>query len=335
MEILALISAGIIAAAILGYVLLDGFDLGTGILFPFAPDGRSRNIMMNSVAPVWDGNETWLVLGGGGLMVFFPLVYSIALPAFYIPVMLMLFALIFRGVAFEFRHQADTSTHLWSASFFGGSLIAAFMQGVLVGALVQGVHVDGLHYAGGMFDWLSPFTVLTGLGTVVGYGLLGATWVILKTEGDLQAWARRAALVLAGGVLIAMAAVSVLTPFLRPAIADRWFSGINLVFLFPIPVITALLAAWLFYVILSGRELAPFVSSIGLFVLGFAGIGISLYPHIIPPDITIYDAIAPRSSVIFAMVGVALVLPMVLGYTWYAYSVFRGKATEHGGYGGE
>ncbi|MEP2283026.1 MAG: cytochrome d ubiquinol oxidase subunit II, partial [Nitratireductor sp.] len=200
MEILSLISAGIIAAAILGYVLLDGFDLGTGILFPFAPDGRSRNIMMNSVAPVWDGNETWLVLGGGGLMVFFPLVYSIALSAFYIPVMLMLFALIFRGVAFEFRHQADTSTHLWSASFFGGSLIAAFMQGVLVGALVQGVRVDGLHYAGGMFDWLSPFTVLTGLGTVVGYGLLGATWLILKTEGDLQAWARRAALVLAGGV---------------------------------------------------------------------------------------------------------------------------------------
>ncbi len=332
METLAIISGGIIGAAILMYVVLDGFDLGVGILFPFAPGEKARDTMINSVAPIWDGNETWLILGGGGLLVFFPAAYSIALPAFYIPVMAMLFALIFRGVTFEFRHQAHTSTHLWNRSFFWGSLIAAFMQGVLLGALVQGVEVENLRYTGGMFDWLTPFSILTGIGVVMGYGLLGATWVIYKTEGEIQEWAHRAAIVMGSGMLVAMAAVSVMTPLLRPAIADRWFGGVNLLYLSPIPLLTFALAVTLFWSILSRRELLPFLSAIGLFILGLAGIAISLYPNIIPPSVTVWDAVAPRSSVIFAMVGVAVVLPMVLIYTVYAYSVFHGKASAEGGY---
>ncbi|MEQ8266437.1 MAG: cytochrome d ubiquinol oxidase subunit II [Parvibaculum sp.] len=332
METLAIVSAGVIAFAILMYVVLDGFDLGIGILFPFAPDEDARNAMINSVAPVWDGNETWLVLGGGGLLVFFPTAYAIALPAFYLPIMAMLFALIFRGVTFEFRHSAHTSIHLWNRSFFWGSLIAAFMQGVMLGSLVQGVHVEGLRYAGGMFDWLTPFSVLTGIGTVVGYGLLGATWAVYKTAGEVQDWARKAAIILGGGMLIAMGAVSVMTPLLRPAIAERWFGGINLVYFAPVPLLTLALAVWLFWSLFAKRELAPFLSAIGLFVLGFFGIAISLYPNIIPPSVTVWDVVAPESTIVFALIGVAVVLPMVLLYTVYAYSVFHGKASEHGGY---
>ncbi len=246
--------------------------------------------------------------------------------------MAMLFALIFRGVTFEFRHTAHTSVHLWNRSFFFGSLTAAFMQGVLLGSLVQGVHVENLRYAGGMFDWLTPFSILTGIGVVAGYGLLGATWTIYKTEGEVQNWARKAAIMLGGGTLVAMGAVSVMTPLLRPAIAERWFGGINLLYFAPVPFLTLAVAAWLFVSILARRELAPFLSSIGLFILGFGGLAISLYPNIIPPSVAVWDVVAPRSSVVFALVGVAIVLPMVLLYTVYAYSVFHGKASEHGGY---
>ncbi|MCF8470631.1 MAG: cytochrome d ubiquinol oxidase subunit II [Parvibaculum sp.] len=332
MESLAILSGAIIGVAILMYVVLDGFDLGVGILFPFAPDEKARHIMINSVAPVWDGNETWLILGGGGLLVFFPTAYAIALPAFYLPIMAMLFALIFRGVTFEFRHTAHTSVHLWNRSFFFGSLIAAFMQGVLLGSLVQGVHVETLRYSGGMFDWLTPFSNLTGIGVVAGYALLGATWVTYKSEGEVQAWARKAAVVMGGGTLVAMGAVSVMTPLLRPAIAERWFGGVNLLYFAPVPLLTLALAAWLFYSIFAKRELAPFLSSVGLFILGFGGIAISLYPNIIPPSVAVWDVVAPHSSIVFALVGVAVVLPMVLLYTVYAYSVFHGKASEHGGY---
>lgn len=332
METLAFISAGVIAFAILMYVVLDGFDLGVGILFPFAPGEAARDSMINSIAPVWDGNETWLVLGGGGLFVFFPLAYSIALPAFYIPIMAMLFALIFRGVTFEFRHQSHTSTGLWNRAFFWGSLIAAFAQGVLLGALVQGVHVEGLRYAGGMFDWLTPFSVLTGIGVVAGYGLLGATWTIYKTGGDVQNWARRAAVVLGGGTLVAMAAVSVVTPLLRPLIAERWFGGVNILYFAPVPILTAAMFVGLFWSIFAKRELMPFLFAIALFILGLFGLAISLYPNIIPPSLTIWEAVAPESSVVFSLIGVGAVLPMVLLYTIYAYSVFHGKVDAEGGY---
>ncbi|MBI1260708.1 MAG: cytochrome d ubiquinol oxidase subunit II [Rhizobiales bacterium] len=329
---LALIAAIAIAAGILIYIVLDGFDLGVGILFPFAPDDRSRDMMMNSVAPVWDGNETWLILGGGGLLVFFPLAYSIVLPAFYMPIMSLLFALIFRGVAFEFRHSAHTSQHIWDKAFFWGSLIAAFSQGVLVGALVQGITVVDGRFAGGMFDWLTPFSLLTGLGVVVGYGLQGSTWLVMKTENEMQDWARRAAVMLGGGLLIVLGAVSILTPLLRPAIAERWFGGINILFVAPVPLLTLCFAGLLYYGLFTKREVMPFIASIALFVLAFAGLGISLFPHIVPPSVTIWDAAAPPSSMIFALIGVAITLPMVLGYTVYAYSVFKGKVSAEGGY---
>lgn len=329
---LVIVSGGVIAAAILMYVVLDGFDLGVGILFPFAPDDRARSIMMNSIAPVWDGNETWLILGGGGLLVFFPLAYSIALPAFYLPVMALLFALIFRGVAFEFRHSAHTSKYIWDRAFFGGSLAAAFIQGVLAGALIQGVTIENGHFAGGIFDWLSAFSILTGLGAVSGYGLLGATWLVIKTEDSVQAWARRAAMVLGGGMLIAMLAVSILTPLLQPLIAERWFGGLNALYLAPVPLTALIVAGLLYYALIAEREILPFLCAIGLFLLSYAGLGISMWPNIIPPSLSIWDAAAPRSSLVFALIGVAITLPMVLFYTWYAYRVFSGKASEHGGY---
>lgn len=332
---LPLIAAGVIALGILFYVVLDGFDLGVGILFPFAPDHTARSTMMNSVAPVWDGNETWLVLGGGGLMVFFPMAYAIVLPAFYLPIMGLLFALIFRGVSFEFRHSAHTSKHIWDRAFFGGSVMSAFMQGLLLGGLIQGVKVEKDIFAGGLFDWLSPFSVLTGLGVVFGYALLGATWLVLKTEGETQSWARRAAMVVGGGVIVAMGAVSVLTPLMSPAIQERWFDGAQVLFLAPVPILTLGAIVALYWALVSGRERLPFVFAISLFLLGYLGLGISLWPHIVPPFVTIEEAAAPDKTIIFALIGVAITLPMILFYTWYAYSVFRGKAGSHGGYGDE
>jgi len=330
---LVVISAVIIAVGILMYALLDGFDLGIGILFPYAPTEEDRSTMMNSVAPVWDGNETWLILGGGGLLVFFPTAYAIVLPAFYIPVFAMLFALIFRGVAFEFRHSARTSRGIWNNAFHYGSLIAAFSQGVLLGALIEGVVVVDNKFAGGMFDWLSAFSLLTGVGVVAAYGLSGACWLIYKTEGELQSWARGAAIVMGGAMMIIFGAISVLTPLIRPAISDRWFEGLNPLFLFPIPALALLVAAFLAYAILSRKEIAPLLSTYALFVLAYIGFGVSLWPDIIPPSVTIWDAAAPRPSLIFSLVGVVIVLPMVLGYTVYAYSVFRGKTGPDEAYG--
>ncbi|MDE1174811.1 MAG: cytochrome d ubiquinol oxidase subunit II [Parvibaculaceae bacterium] len=332
MELLTLISAAAIAFAILMYVMLDGFDLGVGILFPFAPDDRARSTIMNSVAPIWDGNETWLILGGGGLLVLFPLAYSIALPAFYIPLFTMLLALIFRGVSFEFRHSAHTSIHIWNRAFFGGSLVAAFMQGILVGGVVQGVTVANDRFAGGVFDWFTPFTVLTGLGVVAAYTLLGATWLVMKTQGELADWARRIGVAMGGAMLILLGAISVITPAMHPEIADRWFAGLNPLYVLPVPLLAVLLAAALFYGLLSGKERLPFFCALGLFICAFAGFGISMYPNLLPPSVTIFNAIAPRSSVVFSLIGIAISMPMVLFYTVYAYSVFRGKVGTEGGY---
>ncbi len=332
---LPLIAAGVIALGILFYVVLDGFDLGVGILFPFAPDDTARSTMMNSVAPVWDGNETWLVLGGGGLMVFFPTAYAIVLPAFYMPIMGLLFALIFRGVAFEFRHGAATSKYIWDRAFFGGSIFSAFMQGVLLGGLVQGVHVEKARFVGGLLDWLTPFSILTGIGVVFGYSLLGATWLVLKTEHRTQIWARRAAMVTGGGVIVAMGAVSIITPLMSPGIADRWFGGPQILFFAPVPLLTIATVAALYWALIAGRERLPFVFAILLFLLGYLGLGISLWPHIVPPSLTFREAAAPDATIGFALIGVAFTLPMILFYTWYAYTVFRGKATEHGGYSDE
>ncbi|WP_275788493.1 cytochrome d ubiquinol oxidase subunit II [Pararhizobium gei] len=329
---LPFIWAGIIAFAVLAYVILDGFDLGIGILFPFFPEKRDRDVMMNSVAPVWDGNETWLVLGGGGLMAVFPLAYATILPALYAPIIAMLLGLIFRGVAFEYRWRTKRGEFLWNWSFAGGSVLAGFSQGVALGALVQGIPVVNRAYAGAWWDWLTPFSVATGLAVVIGYGLLGATWLVMKTSGDLNERARRIALRACFATVAAMGVVSLWTPFLEPQYLQRWFSWPTAVF----SVIVPLLVVGCIILLLTGirdkRDTMPFLAALGLFILGYAGIGISFYPFIVPPSVTIWDAAAPDSSLAFLLAGAVVLVPVILIYTGYAYWVFRGKIDPEEGY---
>ena len=329
---LSFIWAGIIAFAVLTYVVLDGFDLGVGILFPFADGEREKDTMMNSVAPIWDGNETWLVLGGGGLFAVFPLAYAVIMPALYMPIILMLLALVFRGVAFEYRWRTARWKPVWDLAFFGGSLVAAFMQGIALGALVQGIKFADRAYAGGWWDWLSVFSILTGFAVVVGYALLGATWLILKTEGPLQRQMQRYAWWLGAGTLAFIGIVSVLTPFQDPVYFERWFNlpGSVLSVLMPGAVLAA---SWaLFTGLNAGKDAQPFLASLALFVLCFIGIGISFYPNIVPPGLTIAAAAAPDKSLRFALVGTVVLVPIILGYTAYAYWVFRGKIDPSEGY---
>lgn len=329
---LSFIWAGIIAFAVLTYVILDGFDLGVGILFPFAKNERDKATMMNSIAPIWDGNETWLVLGGGGLFAVFPLAYAIIMPALYMPIILMLLALIFRGVAFEYRWRTKRWKPVWDVAFFGGSLVAAFMQGIALGALVQGITVADRAYAGGWWDWLSAFSILTGCAVVVGYALLGSTWIILKTEGKLQAQMQSYAWWLAAGTLGFIGIVSILTPFQDAEYFQRWFSLPGSVFSVIMPA-ALLLTAWALFTGLKARKDAqPFLAALSLFVLCFIGIGISFYPNIAPPSLTIAEAAAPDESLWFALVGTVVLVPMILAYTAYAYWVFRGKIDPDEGY---
>lgn len=322
---LPFIWAAVIAFAVLAYVVLDGFDLGVGILFPFFPQREHRDLMMNSVAPVWDGNETWLVLGGGGLLAAFPLAYAIVMPALYAPIILMLLALIFRGVAFEFRWKTERGRPLWDWAFALGSIFAAFAQGLALGALVQGIPVIGRAYAGGWWDWLTAFSILTAIALAFGYALLGATWLVLKTDGEVQARAREFARIAGVATISFIAAVSLWTPFLAPLYMSRWFSFPQIVYTAPVP----LLVAGCFYGLLrglaEGRELLPFLASLGLFVLSFIGLGISFYPYIVPPSISIWDAAAPPESQLFLLIGTIVLIPLILAYTAYAYWVFRGK----------
>ncbi len=329
---LPLIWVAVLGVAVALYVVLDGFDLGIGILFPASPDESHRDQMMNSVAPFWDGNETWLVLGGGGLFVAFPLAYSILMPAAYLPVIIMLLALVFRGVAFEFRWVAKPRHRLWDLAFIGGSFVAAFMQGVILGTLLSGIEVSNYAYAGGTFDWLTPFSLLTGVAVVAGYALLGATWLVMKTDGAVQARARRQARLLLPFVLAALAVVSVWTPLAIPRIFDRWFTLPNLILLAPVPLLTAF-AAWRCWSGLEkGQEAAPFVSTVALFLLGFLGLAVSNLPYIIPPTLDIWQAAAHPSSQLFMLVGVAIMLPIILGYTVFVYRTFRGKVRHGEGY---
>jgi cytochrome d ubiquinol oxidase subunit II len=330
---LPIICAGVIAFGVLMYVLLDGFDLGVGMLFPLARDESERNRMIASIAPVWDGNETWIVFGGSVLFAAFPDAYAIALPAFYVPLMAMLVALILRGVAFEFRFKAQTSRWLWDRAFAFGSTLAALCQGFVLGGLIEGVAMRDREFVGGPFDWLSPFSAIAAAGVASGYVLLGATWLVLKTDGALQARTRRWSVTALVLVIACMAAVSIATPLRHPAIAERWFGGMNLLMLSPVPVATALLGFMLWRALRRGWEGEPFVLAIGLFLLGFLGLAISLWPNIVPPNLTIHAAAAPRSSLMFLLILVALTLPMVLAYTFYAYWVFRGKVRPEDGYG--
>jgi len=315
------------------YVLMDGFDLGVGILFRAAPGEEARDLMMNSVAPIWDGNETWLVLGGVALFAAFPLAYAVILPALYFPILIMLLALIFRGISFELRFSAGPAgRRRWNAAFHWGSVTATIAQGIVLGAFVQGFTVKGRQFAGGAFDWLTPFSVLTAIGLLCGYALLGATWLLIKTDGTLQAWARHQAVWLTAGVLAAMVAVSLWTPFLDPRIAQRWFSSPNIILFSPVPIVTAAIAWRLWLALHRGAEFLPFVAAVGLFLMGYLGLAISLWPMIAPPAITLWDAAAAPRSQAFLMVGTLFLLPLILGYTAWSYWVFRGKVRGGAGY---
>ncbi len=329
---LPVIWAGLIATAVCMYVILDGFDLGIGILFPFARSEEEHDQMMNSVAPFWDGNETWLILGGGGLWVAFPMAYAIIMPALYLPVIVMLLALIFRGVSFEFRWVAKPRHGRWDFAFAGGSTLAAFCQGLILGGLIQGIKVENGAFAGGTFDWLTPFSVICGLGMVAGYALLGATWLIARTEGPVAERARgqaRNALLL---VLAFVALVSLWTPFSVERIAERWFATPNIYYLWPVPLITLLLGVSLWRGIARGADLAPFLSAVGLFLLSYLGLAISTLPLMVPPSVTIWDAAAVPASQIFTLIGVIFMLPIILGYTVFVYWTFRGKVRPGEGY---
>ena len=329
---LAFIWAGLIAFSVLTYVILDGFDLGIGILFPFAHKDQDRDLMMNSVAPVWDGNETWLVLGGGGLFAVFPLAYAVIMPALYMPITLMLLALVFRGVSFEYRWRTERWKHVWDWAFFGGSVVAAMCQGISLGALVQGIEIADRAYAGGWFNWLTPFSLLTGLAVVIGYALLGATWIVLKTEGPVQAQMQRFARTLGLGTLALIGAVSVMTPFQNPVYFERWFNLPGSLWTMIVPLLVAGLAWSLFTGLKTHKDAQPFLSALGLFVVSFIGLGISFYPMMVPPSLSIWDVAAPDSSLAFALVGAAILIPIILAYTAYSYWVFRGKMDPNEGY---
>ena len=330
---LPLIWAIIIIFGILMYVVMDGFDLGIGILFPFIKGEKDRDVMMNTVAPVWDGNETWLVLGGAALFGAFPLAYSVVLSALYLPLILMLMGLIFRGVAFEFRFKArPEKRHIWDKSFIGGSLVATFFQGVALGAFIDGLPVVNRQYAGGGLDWLSPFTVFCGIALIVAYALLGCTWLIMKTEGELQERMHKLGRPLALAVLVLMGIVSLWTPLAHTDIAARWFTLPNLFWLLPVPILVLVTMYGLLKAIARKAHYTPFLLTLVLIFLGYSGLGISLWPNIIPPSISIWDAAAPPQSQGFMLVGTLFIIPFILGYTFWSYYVFRGKVTHEDGY---
>jgi len=331
-EALPFVWISIIAFAIFMYVLLDGFVLGAGILFSFLPSDADRDTMMSSVAPIWDGNETWLVLGAGGLFAAFPLAYSIVLPALYLPFVLMLLGLVFRGIAFEFRFKAHRARKVWDRAFQWGSILATFCQGLVLGAFVQGFAVEGTRYVGGPLDWLSPFGVMTALALVAGYALLGSTWLIMKAPGELERWARKASRRLLLIVLLGIASISVWVPFVDNAIRERWFSLPNFYWLSQVPLLTVITGLLHWRASRAGYTIAPFVLTMALFALGYIGLAISLWPNIVPHSISFTAAAAAPSSQTFLLVGAAIALPAVLCYTAYSYYVFRGKVDRPLGY---
>ncbi|MBT2133931.1 cytochrome d ubiquinol oxidase subunit II [Croceibacterium sp. LX-88] len=327
---LTVIWAIIIAFAVFAYVVMDGFDLGIGILFPSFKPGTERDQAMNSIAPVWDGNETWLVLGGGGLLAAFPLAYAVILPATYPLIIAMLLALVFRGVAFEFRWRDPAHRPFWDMAFFGGSLVAAMAQGMTLGALLQGIEVVDRAYAGSWWDWLTPYTLLAGLGVTAGYALLGACWLVWKIRGSGQDHAYRLAIGAAVATLVLLVAISLYTPFVEAQYFRRWFTMPNILFASQVPLLTAIISFLLFRGLLKRQEAMPFLLSLAIFLLGMIGLAISMWPYVVPDSLTIWDAAAPHRSQVFMLIGVGLTMPLILAYTGWAYWVFRGKVDEAG-----
>jgi cytochrome bd ubiquinol oxidase subunit II len=323
----------LLGVAVFLYVLLDGFDLGVGILHGLAPDAHCCTLIRNSIAPIWDGNETWLVFGGLGLLAAFPLAFAIIIPAVYFPILIMLLALIFRGVAFEFEHPAGEKVSFWSRGFCYGSTVATFAQGMVLGSFIQGFKVEGRNFAGSSFDFLTPFSLFTGLALVFGYALLGAGWLILKTEGDLQAWARRQGRRFFLLTLAAVGVVSLWTPLMQSDIAHRWFTWPNIALLSPVPVATAALAWWEWRALNDHKsEVAPFAAAILLFVMSYVGMAISLWPMIVPYRFTLWEAASSDRTQAFLLVGTLTLLPVILMYSAWSYWVFRGKVRADIGY---
>ncbi|WP_420211128.1 cytochrome d ubiquinol oxidase subunit II [Burkholderia aenigmatica] len=325
---LPVVWAAIIGLGVFLYVMLDGFDLGIGLLFPFFEEKRDRDVMLHTIAPVWDGNETFLVLGGAGLYGAFPVVYSTLLPANYLPLILMVVGLIFRGAAFELRAKAVRTQHLWDLAFIGGSALAAFCQGIVLGSLLQGIRIVNNQFAGGPFDWLSPFSLLCGIGVLVTYATLGCGWLILKVEGELQHRMRSLMKPLTGVLLGVMGVVSLWTVIGLPAVAHRWFGSGNLVWFMPVPVLVLACVAGIARALRTEREATPFLLTLGLVFLGYTGFVISIWPNIVPPSLTIWEASSSHSSQLFALVGTVVILPVILVYNAMQYHVFRGKVRE-------
>ena len=329
---LPLIWAVILAFGVFMYVVLDGFDLGVGILFRNAQNEEERQTMMNTIAPTWDGNETWLILGGAGLLGAFPVAYSTILPALYLPLIVMLMAMIFRGVAFEFRYRTTRHRGFWDAGFILGSTITAFVQGAALGAFVQGFEVEGRTFVGSGFDWLTPFSVLTGLGLVAGYALLGCTWLIMRTEGALQGRAYRWSMPLMVVVVGFLLVICIWTPAMNDEVSRRWFTWPAMAYLWPLPVAIALTLVAFWRAVQTRQERTPFVLAILLFLLSYLGVAVSLWPYVVPPNITIWQAASPPESQLFVLVGALVLIPIVLAYTAFSYYVFRGKVRGDEGY---
>ena len=330
--VLPVVWFAIIGFAELMYVLMDGFVLGIGILSLFAEDEQQLDHMMTTAAPIWDGNETWLVLGGAGLLAAFPKAYSIMLSALYLPVLLMLVALVLRGVSFEFRFKATTSKRIWGVCFAAGSIAAGFAQGLMLGAIVEGMPLQGGKYLSGAFAWFSPFSMLTAVAVVFGYALLGSTWLIMKTQGALQNVAYALTRPLVVVVVAFMGLVSTWLPFLSSQVMARWFEGSNFLWLSPVPLLALANAVWLWRAVLRRAEYMPFILALTFFALGFAGLVLGIWPNLLPPDLSIWKAAAPPASQGFVLAGTLIMLPAVLGYTWWSYSVFRGKVAADSGY---
>jgi len=330
---LPLVWAAILAVGVTLYVILDGFGLGLGILFHVEPRESQRDIMMNTIAPFWDGNQTWLVLGGGGLLAAFPKAYGLVMSGLYMPIIVMLLALVFRGVAFEFRWVAKPKHAFWDLAFSWGALVATFSQGIVLGGLLQGITAEDGHFTGGALDWLTPFAVFCGLALVAGYTLLSTTWLIFKTDGDMQDWARDAAKIALILTLVATAAVSLWTPYSVPRIAERWFAWPNILLFSPVPLLT-LYAAWRCWNAIEniGADAEPFIAAVAIFLLGFAGLVVSNVPYLVPGSLTVWQAAAAPSSQLFLLVGTILMLPVILGYTAFVYWTFRGKVRAGEGY---
>jgi cytochrome d ubiquinol oxidase subunit II len=322
----------ILAIGVFLYVALDGFDLGVGMLYNFAPDRSARDLVMNSIAPIWDGNETWLVLGSVGLLAAFPVAFAIIIPAVYFPILMMLLALIFRGLAFEFRYRDAEHRTFWDHGFAAGSALAAFAQGVVLGSFIQGFHVEGRQFLGSSLDCFTPFSIFAGIGLIFGYALLGAGWLVIKTEGALQEWARALGRRCLIGTALAIAAVSLWTPLVDSHIAARWFSFPNIVLLAPVPLITGGLIWYAWRSLGNGSEYAAFIAGLGLFVMSYLGIAISLFPMIVPGHFTLRQAAASQSTQAFLLIGTLFLLPVILLYTGWSYWVFRGKVRSDIGY---